>query len=53
MLKKKFSTLFTRCSSCDRLFRTAHAFHATCRTCRSDREMSLFFQWLEEKLALA
>jgi hypothetical protein len=46
-MKRKFSTIFSRCMTCDRIFRTSTANHKTCRTCREEREMAIFFQWLD------
>ena len=52
-MKKRFLTIFTRCNTCDRMFRSTSERHETCRTCRTDREMRQFFHWLDLRLATA
>lgn len=49
-MKRKFSSIFTRCNSCDRIFRTSSPYHAICRACRDEREMTMFFEWLDDRL---
>lgn len=48
-MKRKFSTIFTRCNTCDRIFRASSAYHSMCRSCQSERELKLFFEWLDAK----
>ncbi len=50
-MKRSFNTLFRRCQVCHRIFRSSGTQRpSSCRTCRDEQELALFWDWLDSKL---